>query len=138
MHVMKQLVEKCQEHSKILYIISIDYSKALGSIKHDSPWKALIQQGTARSRVYTLAYKQKSDYKITYASFYRRNLTGTKPPLRCRIGARARHARAASPPHYLSRLIEHRGKFRIMFGKYFHFPSEAPRRYRDLPHQNET
>lgn len=45
MHVIKQLIEKCQEYGKALYIAFVDYSKAFDSIEHDSLWRALIQQG---------------------------------------------------------------------------------------------
>lgn len=39
MHVIKQLIEKCQEYSKALYTAFVDYSKAFDSIEHDSLWR---------------------------------------------------------------------------------------------------
>lgn len=51
MHVIKQLIEKCQEYGKALYIAFVDYRKAFDSINHDSLWQALIQQGVPKKYV---------------------------------------------------------------------------------------
>lgn len=51
MHVIKQLIEKCQEYGKVLYIAFVDYSKAFDSINHNSLWGALIQQGVPKKYI---------------------------------------------------------------------------------------
>ncbi|GBP63130.1 Retrovirus-related Pol polyprotein from type-2 retrotransposable element R2DM; Endonuclease [Eumeta japonica] len=51
MHVLKQLIEKCTEYGKALYIAFVDYSKAFDSVCHDSLWEALVEQGVPKKYI---------------------------------------------------------------------------------------
>lgn len=43
--VVTQLIEKCKEYRKTLYICFIDFTKAFDSLEHQAIWEALTQQG---------------------------------------------------------------------------------------------
>jgi exonuclease III len=44
-HVIKQVIEKCNEYNQTYYLSFIDYNKAFDSIKHSAVWSALKSQG---------------------------------------------------------------------------------------------
>ncbi|CAH2106596.1 unnamed protein product [Euphydryas editha] len=44
-HVIKQLIEKCQQYNGPLYMAFVDYNKAFDSIEHHCIWEALKTQG---------------------------------------------------------------------------------------------
>lgn len=44
-HVLQQMIEKCQEYGLCLYLGFVDYNKAFDSIHHTKIWKALERQG---------------------------------------------------------------------------------------------
>ncbi|XP_063619666.1 uncharacterized protein LOC134792326 [Cydia splendana] len=44
-HVIKQVIEKCNEYGKIYYLAFIDYNKAFDSLRHTHIWDALRSQG---------------------------------------------------------------------------------------------
>ncbi|GBP38448.1 Retrovirus-related Pol polyprotein from type-2 retrotransposable element R2DM; Endonuclease [Eumeta japonica] len=44
-HTIKQLLQKYNEYNKTIYLAFIDYSKAFDSLKHESVWQSLKEQG---------------------------------------------------------------------------------------------
>lgn len=48
MNVVKQLIEKSQEHGKPMYIAFVDYSKPFDLVRHESLWKVLSQQAVPK------------------------------------------------------------------------------------------
>ncbi|GBP07065.1 LINE-1 retrotransposable element ORF2 protein [Eumeta japonica] len=44
-HTIKQLLQKYHEYNKTIYLAFIDYSKAFDSLKHESVWQSLKEQG---------------------------------------------------------------------------------------------
>ena len=42
-------IEKCQEYNKKLYLAFIDYRKAFDSVKHESVYKAMQNQGVPKT-----------------------------------------------------------------------------------------
>ncbi|CAB3252101.1 unnamed protein product [Arctia plantaginis] len=44
-HAIKQLIQKYNEYNKTIYLAFIDYSKAFDSLKHESVWQSLKEQG---------------------------------------------------------------------------------------------
>jgi len=46
--VINQLIEKCSEHNRKVYLAFIDYTKAFDSVKHNSMMEALKKQGVQK------------------------------------------------------------------------------------------
>lgn len=50
-HVIKQLIEKCQEYNHPLYMAFVDYNKAFDSLEHENIWEALKNQGVEKKYI---------------------------------------------------------------------------------------
>ncbi|KAL0849608.1 hypothetical protein ABMA28_013867 [Loxostege sticticalis] len=50
-HTVKQLIQKYNEYNKTIYLAFIDYAKAFDSLKHESVWRSLREQGIQNSYV---------------------------------------------------------------------------------------
>ncbi|KAL0829286.1 hypothetical protein ABMA28_004096 [Loxostege sticticalis] len=50
-HTVKQLIQKYNEYNKTIYLAFIDYAKAFDSLKHESVWQSLREQGIQNSYV---------------------------------------------------------------------------------------
>lgn len=74
LHCITQIIEKCQEYQKPLFLAFIDFTKAFDSIEHHHIWKSLAEQGIATKYINILAniYKQSTAHiklENTTASF---------------------------------------------------------------------